>query len=118
MPAALALDGHNWMFPLAFGLFDTETKENWTWFMEQLGKAIGPLPRLAVCTDACKGLEAAVKHVFPWAEQRECFRHLMENMKKYYTGEVYAKNMWPAARAYSPHRYKYFFDKVAQQAQE
>jgi hypothetical protein len=49
------------MFPLAFGLFDTETKENWIWFMEQLGKAIGPLPRLAVCTDACKGLEAAVK---------------------------------------------------------
>ena len=73
---------------------------------------------MAVCTDACKGLEVAVKHVFPWAEQRECFRHLMENMKKYYTGEVYAKNMWPAARAYSPHRYKYFFDKVAQQAQE
>jgi len=112
MPAALALDGHNWMFPLAFGFFDTETTENWTWFMEQLGKAIGPLPRLAVCTDACKGLEAAVKQVFPWAEQRECFRHLMENMKKYYTGEVYAKNMWPAARAYSPHRFKYFFDKV------
>ena len=29
MPVALALDGHNWMFPLAFGLFELETKENW-----------------------------------------------------------------------------------------
>ena len=28
MPAALALDGHNWMFPLAFGLFESEIKEN------------------------------------------------------------------------------------------
>jgi hypothetical protein len=36
----------------------------------------------------------------------------MENMKKYYTREVYEKNMWPAARAYSPHRFKYFFDKM------
>jgi hypothetical protein len=36
----------------------------------------------------------------------------MENMKKYYTGEIYGKNMWPAARVYSPHRFKYFFDKV------
>jgi len=27
MPAALALDGHNWMFLLAFGLFDIETKK-------------------------------------------------------------------------------------------
>jgi len=57
MIVALALDEHNWMFPLAFGFFDTETKDNWVWFMEQLGKATGPLPRLAVCTDACKGLE-------------------------------------------------------------
>jgi hypothetical protein len=28
MPAALALDRHNWMFPMAFGIFDSETKEN------------------------------------------------------------------------------------------
>ena len=35
----------------------------------------------------------------------------MDNMKKYYTGDVY-DNIWPAARAYSPHRFKYFFDKV------
>jgi transposase-like protein len=58
------------------------TKENWIWFMEQLGKALGPLDKLAMCTDACKGLEAAVKQVFPKAKQRECFMHLMDNMKK------------------------------------
>ncbi len=80
--------------------------------MEQLGKAIGVVPNLAVCTDACKGLEAAMKQVFPWAEQRECFRHLMENMKKRFTGQVYGANMWPAARAYSEGKYKYFMDKV------
>ena len=38
----------------------------------------------------------------------------MENMKKYYSGDVYGKNMWPAARAYSAHKFKYFFDKVLQ----
>jgi hypothetical protein len=59
MPAANAIDGHNWMFPIAFGFFDSETKENWIWFMEQLDKALGPLDKLAVCTDAYKGLEAA-----------------------------------------------------------
>jgi hypothetical protein len=118
LPAAQALDGHNWMYPLAFGLFDSETKDNWTWFMEQLSKAIGPMENLAVCTDACKGLEAAVAKIFPNCEQRECFRHLMENMKKSYRGEVYAKNMWSAARAYTPHKYKYFFEKVADASPE
>jgi hypothetical protein len=53
--------------------------------MEQLRKAIGPMDKLAICTDACKGLESAVRIVFPQAEKRECFRHLMENMKKYYS---------------------------------
>ena len=30
----------------------------------------------------------------------------MENMKKNYTGEVYGKNMWPAAKAYTSGKYK------------
>ena len=80
--------------------------------MEQLSKSIGPIENLTLCTDACKGLKAAVAKVFPNSEQRECFRHLMDNMKKYYLGDVYAKSMWPAARAYTPHKFKYFFDKV------
>jgi transposase-like protein len=70
------------------------------------------MDKLAFYTDACKGLELAVRIVFPQAEKRECFRHLMENMKKYYSGDVYGKNMWPVSRAYLAHKFKYFFDKV------
>jgi type IV secretory pathway VirB4 component len=75
------------LFPIAFGFFDSETKENRIWFMEQLAKVLGPMDKLAVCTDACKGLESAVKQVFPKAEQRECFRHLMDNLKKRFNQE-------------------------------
>ena len=56
--------------------------------MEQLAKALGPVEHLAIYIDACKGLEAAVKQVFPRVEQRECFRHLMENMKKRLCGST------------------------------
>jgi len=41
LASATALDGHNWMFPVAFCFFDKETTDNWTWFMLQLKKAIG-----------------------------------------------------------------------------
>jgi hypothetical protein len=44
------------MFPLAFGLFKSETVESWTWFMTQLKKVIGDLSVLAICSDAQKGL--------------------------------------------------------------
>jgi transposase-like protein len=114
MSASYAIDGHNWILPVAFGLFDSETKENWIWFMEQLGSAFGPIPNLIICTDALKGLEIAVEKVFPWAEQSECFRHLMENMKKNFTGTEYAKYMWLAAKAYTPEKHHYLLNKVLQ----
>jgi hypothetical protein len=82
LPSATAVDGHNWMFPVAFGFFESETEENWKWFIQQLRKAIGDLPIVAVCSDACKGLTNAMRDVFPNAEKRECFRHLMNNFVK------------------------------------
>ena len=59
--------------------------------MSQLHKAIGHLPVLAICTDACKGLEKAVKDVFPQAEHRECFRHLMHNFIKRFGGDIFQR---------------------------
>src|SRR5436190_20966739 len=53
LAACNALDGHNWMFPVAFGMFQSETEDDWTWFMVHLHRAIGPMPNLAICTDAC-----------------------------------------------------------------
>jgi hypothetical protein len=38
---ACAVDGHNWMHPVAVGVIDSETTENWVWFMERLKQAIG-----------------------------------------------------------------------------
>jgi len=41
LAAAIGIDGHNWMFPVAYGVFGSETLENWEWFMKMLHKAIG-----------------------------------------------------------------------------
>lgn len=52
MPSTTSVDGHNWMYLVAFGFFEVETKESWIWFMEHLYKAIGEPDPLAVCSDA------------------------------------------------------------------
>lgn len=106
LAAITALDGHNWMFPVAFGFIESETTNNWTWFLDQLKKAIGTPPSLAICSDACKGLENAVQKVFPSCEQRECHRHLMQNFVKKFHGPVFG-HMWPAARAYREDKFNY-----------
>ena len=64
LAAATAIDGHNWMYPVAYGIFDNENNSNWKWFMIQLKRAIGTPQGLAIHTDACKGLSYAVGNVF------------------------------------------------------
>ena len=67
LACAVAVDGHNWMYPVAVGVFDSETNENWIWFMERLREAIGSPQGLAICTDSGQGVMAGVKYVFPTA---------------------------------------------------
>jgi hypothetical protein len=84
-------------------------KNNWIWYMTQLHKALGDMPLLAVCTDACKGLEDDVKFVFPMTEQRERFKHLMDNYVKKYKG---AEHMYHTGRAYRKDVHDYHMTHV------
>ena len=55
---------------MAYAIFDSETEDNWKWFMTQLHRAVGFLKGMVIMTDACKGLETAVGDVFPQAEYK------------------------------------------------
>ena len=79
--------------------------------MMQLKRCIEPVSPLAVHTYACKGLENAVKNVFPHCEQRECFGHIWMNLIKKIRGEEFGR-MWPAARSYTKQTHSYHFDKI------
>jgi hypothetical protein len=101
LAAAIGIDGHNWMFPVAYGVFGSETLENWEWFMKMLHKAIGSPIGLVLSTDAGKGIDKAVTNVFEnGVEHRECMRHLVKNFQKRYSGEVFQRHLWPASRVY------------------
>lgn len=41
LASAIGIDGHNWMFPVAYGVFESESAANWQWFMQNLHRAIG-----------------------------------------------------------------------------
>jgi hypothetical protein len=107
LACAIAVDGHNWMYPVVVGVIDSETNENWIWFIQKLKDAIGAPVGLAIYTDAGQGVMAGVKEVFPNAEHRECMVHLVSNFKKRYNRKIFEDHLWPAAYSWSP----YFFEK-------
>jgi len=113
--AATAIDGHNWMFPVAYGVLEVESEESWTWFLQNLRDLIGHPPGLTIHTDACKGLESAVEAVFPGVEHRECMRHLVQNFTKKFKGKVYTDNLWPAAYTCSIRKHLFHLEVLYKQ---
>jgi hypothetical protein len=101
LACAIAVDGHNWMYSVAVGVFDSETNKNWIWFMERLRDAIGSPLGLAICTDAGQAVMTGVKEVFPNVEHRECMLHLVKNFKKKHTGQIFDDHLWAAAYYWS-----------------
>ena len=61
---ACAVDGHNWMYPVAVGVVDSESNENWVWFMERLKKAIGTPVGLTFSTDCVQAVMNGVVRFF------------------------------------------------------
>jgi hypothetical protein len=106
LASATGVDGHNWLYYIAYGIFECENEDNWTWFMHQLRRAVGRPNGLVICTDACKGLDKADGAVFPEAEYRECMRHLYSNFMKHYTGDVFTTHLYPTARSYTKGLFK------------
>ena len=67
---------------------------------------------MVLSTDAGKGIENVVDDVYPGVEHRECMRHLWKNLKKSYSGDLYGKNMWCAAKSFTILKFNYFLDKI------
>ncbi|XP_076929889.1 uncharacterized protein LOC143594459 [Bidens hawaiensis] len=97
---ATGVDGNNSIFPVAYGVLESENKNSWIWFLELLKKAIGTPNGLVISSDMQKGLDIAITQVYPTIEHRECVRRLYSNFKRHFRGEFFTRNFWHAARTY------------------
>ncbi|GKB63284.1 uncharacterized protein Tco_0919470 [Tanacetum coccineum] len=99
--SATGIDGNNSIFPVAYGVLESENTASWSWFLKLLKEEIEIPDGLVISSDMQKGLEAAISDVYPSVEHRECIRHLYSNFKKKFRGDFFKSKLWGAARTYS-----------------
>ncbi|XP_061999138.1 uncharacterized protein LOC133716443 [Rosa rugosa] len=105
---AVGIDGNNGIYPIAWAVVEVETSESWTWFLEflKVDLSIHHSSHFSFMSDKQKGLEQAIKELFPDSQHRHCVRHLHNNFRSDGHGGLELKQkLWAVARAYSMRDY-------------
>ncbi|KAJ6801004.1 uncharacterized protein M6B38_199310 [Iris pallida] len=100
---ATGFDGDGALFPLAFGVVDEESDENWIWFLSELHTLLEAntenMPRLTILSDRQKGIVDGVDFNFPTAFHGFCMRHLSDSFRKDFSNTMLVNLLWEAAHA-------------------
>ncbi|XP_057519042.1 uncharacterized protein LOC130799817 [Amaranthus tricolor] len=100
---AAGYDGDGALFPLAFGVIDEETDENWMWFLSELHNLLElnteNMPRLTILSNRKRGIIDGVDANFPTAFHGFCMQHLSENFRKEFNNTMLVNLFMEAACA-------------------
>ena len=111
---AACFDGNEQIFPLAFGIGDTENESSYTWFFERFKEAYGDVDGIAFITDRHKGLERAIAKVYPTAYHGHCMYHLSCNVKQHFGQNKHVHmTFYLAAKAYLQVDFDMYMRKLA-----
>ncbi|KAK9054930.1 hypothetical protein SSX86_026009 [Deinandra increscens subsp. villosa] len=105
---AVGIDPNNGIYPVCYAIVEAETLDSWTWFLELLGDDLGlsQNSNFTFVSDRQKGLLPAMAKVFPSAEHRFCLRHIHENFKQTFKGQLYKDIIWKLATSTTVVKFK------------
>ena len=97
---ASAVDADHMMFPLAFGVVDSESDDNWRWFVSELRKMLGvntdKMPVLTILSERKPQVVKAVEDNFPTAFHGFCLRYVSENFRDEFKNPKLLNLFWSA----------------------
>ncbi|XP_059437666.1 uncharacterized protein LOC132170637 isoform X1 [Corylus avellana] len=85
--AATAADGDDGVFPVAFAVVDSESDDNWHWFLLQLKSALSTSCSITFVADRQKGLRESIADVFTGSYHGYCLRYLTEQLLRDLKGQ-------------------------------
>ncbi|CAL0318243.1 unnamed protein product [Lupinus luteus] len=98
--SAVGQDANNQFYVIAYAVVDSETKDNWKWFLALLEQALGSqeLYGWNFISDQQKGLESALNGVMPHAHHRNCVLHIWKNFIKSFKDRELRGVVWEIAK--------------------
>ncbi|CAA3012848.1 uncharacterized protein LOC111398915 [Olea europaea var. sylvestris] len=84
--SATCQDGNIQMYPIAWGIVESENDASWLWFMLKLREQIGESDQLVFVSDQNNSIASAIKTAFPQSHHGYCMGHMENNIKsKFHT---------------------------------
>ncbi|XP_052172298.1 uncharacterized protein LOC127788228 [Diospyros lotus] len=114
---ATCKDGNNHVYPIVWGVGDSENDASWEWFFNKLRSALGDdTPDLVFVSDRHKSIHKAVTTVFPNSLHVSCIYHIGQNIKAKFKKENVHALFYKAAKAYRQSEFNEYFIKLKRYA--
>ncbi|XP_010513213.2 PREDICTED: uncharacterized protein LOC104789175 [Camelina sativa] len=97
---ATAVDGNSNLYPIAFGIADSENDSSWEWFLMQVKVVIADDKDLAFVSDRHISIGKMIGKIYPLAKHGICIHHLIGNVVTNYKGRGVAGRLAKASKAY------------------
>lgn len=108
---ATAVDGNSNLYPIAFGVVDSENVESWGWFFRQLSVVVADSKDLAFISDRNASIAKAIGTVYPQSTHGICIHHVLTNVVKSFKGKGWTALVEQASKAY---RYSEFQERMTE----
>ncbi|XP_062093532.1 uncharacterized protein LOC133799538 [Humulus lupulus] len=109
---SVALDENNHLYPVAFGIVDSENHDSWKYFMSKLKEAIGEVEDLAFVSDRHASITHALETIFPDAYHGPCYHHISMNVVAKFKTDHCHVLMYNAAYAFRKSEFHPNFEKI------
>lgn len=106
---ATSQDAEGKIFPLAFGVADSENDNSWEWFFDKFRKAFGIRENMIIISDRHESIIKATMTVYPEVEHAACTFHLLKNLKSKFkkSSKKFQDVFFAAANAYTIKKFEY-----------
>ncbi|XP_024016346.1 uncharacterized protein LOC112089821 [Eutrema salsugineum] len=105
-------DSNFQIFPLAFGIVDSENDHAWEWFFRKLRECFTDEYPLVIVSDRHHSIKKACETVLPWVTCGICYYHLQHNIVTKFKGKHLMYLVKRVAYAYTVHDFNRYMDEI------